>query len=185
MKDNDRGKTPNKANNNKIVDALLKNKYALIVVLAGIFLLLLPTGGGSGGAQQSAAPEPQPSSAQFSLAEQERRIAEALSRIDGAGEVTVVLTLRSSVEQVVAQDRRDFSRGEGSGEQSESTVIITTGSQQQSPVALKYIYPEFLGALVVAQGADNAAVRLELLSAVATLTGLGTDRITVTRMTTS
>ena len=183
MKDNDKSKAENKTDN-KIVNALLKNKYALLVVLAGIFLLLLPTGG-SGNEQQSAMPEPQPRSAQFSLAEQERRIAEALSQIDGAGEVTVVLTLRSSMEQVVAQDRRGSSRAEGSGEQSENTVIITTGSQQQSPVALKYIYPEYLGALVVAQGADNAAVRLELLSAVATLTGLGTDRITVTRMTTS
>ncbi|MCL2401112.1 MAG: stage III sporulation protein AG [Oscillospiraceae bacterium] len=176
-----------KSKNNKITDLLSKNKYVLIVVLAGVFLLLLPLGGGSGG--EAPLPETRQTNAvvsEFSLYEQERRIAYALSQIDGAGEVTVVLTLRSSGQRVLAQDIRSTGRSSGGDaentELTESTVIISAGSQQQSPVALKYIYPEYLGALIVAEGADNATVRLELMNAVASLTGLGTDRITVTRM---
>ena len=129
-------KNKENAKNNKVFDALLKNKYALIVVLAGILLLLIPSSG-SPPAVHNEAPE-------FSLYEQERRISETLSLIEGAGKVTVILALRPSVEQVLP--------------------------------------PEYLGALVVAEGADNAAVRLELLRAVAGLTGLGTDRITVAKM---
>jgi len=107
--------------------------------------------------------------------------------IDGAGEVTVVLTLRSSGEQVFAQDIRSSGRtqrgdtGEDIFELNETTVVISAGSQQQIPVSLKYIYPEYLGALIVAQGAGDATVRLELMQAVAGLTGLGMDRITVAR----
>jgi len=175
----------------KIIDALGKNKFALIVVLAGIFLLLLPTGGG-GGPSPAREPAPTPEREEvahfFSLAEQERRISEALSQIDGAGEVTVVLTLQSSGERVLATDTRSSNRaargdaGDVTTEMTETAVIVSAGSQHQSPVSLMYIYPEYLGALVVAQGADSAAVRLELLQAVAGLTGLSTDRITVTRM---
>jgi stage III sporulation protein AG len=177
-----------KSKNNKITDLLSKNKYVLIVVLAGVFLLLLPSGGGSGDSAEPASEARQTNAvvSEFSLVEQERRIAYALSQIDGAGEVTVVLTLRSSGQRVLAQDTRSSGRSTGGDtentELTESTVIISAGSQQQSPVALKYIYPEYLGALIVAEGADNASVRLELMNAVAGLTGLGADRITVTRM---
>ena len=37
------------------------------------------------------------------------------------------------------------------------------------------------GAVVVCEGADSAAVRLELTRAVSALTGLGTDRITIVK----
>jgi stage III sporulation protein AG len=47
---------------------------------------------------------------------------------------------------------------------------------------VKYVYPEFQGALVVAEGADDATVRLAITKAVAGLTGLGSDRITITKM---
>ena len=181
MKNKEAGKS------NKVLAALLKNKYALIVVLAGILLLVIPTGN-PGGAGESAASAPGAEIPEFSLGEQERRISEALSRIEGAGEVTVILTLKSSAEQILASDSRSASRepgggtGESSAENSESAVILSVGSQHQSAVPVKVIYPEYLGALVVAKGADNAAVRLELLRAVAGLTGLGTDKITVTKM---
>ena len=167
-------------NNNKILNLLGKNKYILLVVLVGIFLLLIPTG--VGGERQPPAATAPAEFSEFSVHEQEQRISDALSQIDGAGDVTVVLTLKSSGQRVFAQDIRTSNRGENSAETSENTVIISAGSQQQRPVTLKYIYPRYLGALVIAEGAGNAAVRLELLNAVAALTGLSTDRITITRM---
>ena len=44
------------------------------------------------------------------------------------------------------------------------------------------VYPQFQGALIVSEGADNAAVRWNIVSAVSSLTGLGTDKITVVKM---
>ena len=44
------------------------------------------------------------------------------------------------------------------------------------------IYPQFQGALIVSEGADNAQVRWSIVCAVSALTGLGSDKITVVKM---
>ena len=59
-----------------------------LAVLAGLFLLLLPRG------EKAAEPTAQDTVSAFDLAETESRLAETLSRIDGAGEVTVMLAVR-------------------------------------------------------------------------------------------
>ena len=166
---------------------ILKNKLVLIVIAVGIVFILLPTGGGSGGDTEPRAAE----TADFSLQEQERKIADALSKIDGAGRVSLVLTLKTGVEQVLATDSSGSSKltkgdaGENTVQTSETTVIVSSGSQTENPVTVKYIYPEFKGALVVSEGAGDANVRLELVKAVAGLTGLKSDKITVSKMKTS
>jgi len=150
-----------------------KNKYLLLVLLVGMLVILWPFGGGPREATTTAA-EPLEHHLAFSLAEKEARLARALSQIEGAGEVVVMLSLRTSLEQEVAVDEDPTGR--------RATVTISTGGGTQSEVTLRYRYPEFQGALVVSQGASNASVRLQLTQAVAALTGLGTDRITVMPM---
>lgn len=97
----------------------------------------------------------------------------ALSEINGVGEVTVVLTLRSSGEDVLAQDT-----SEGASTDRE-TVIVSTGSGTEEAVSVKTIYPEFQGALVVCDGAGSAGVKLEVLQAVSAITGLSSDQISI------
>lgn len=160
---------------------LLKNKYILLLVATGIVLMLFSSG--NSGDEQisdlSALTE-----TGFSVEELEVRIADALSKIEGAGKVRVVLTVRSSTEQVIAEDQESVERMNGDEIESESSVqtVIIDAGDGESPVTLKYIYPEFQGALVIAQGADSTSVRLALTEAVASLTGIGADRITVTKM---
>ena len=117
---------------------------------------------------------------EFSLAAEEKRIADALENIAGVGEVSVVLTLKSSVEQRVARDETTEYRtlSEGYELNSESSAVLFKGGDGEEPVVLKYLYPEYKGALIVA---DNigASLRLELTNAVAALTGLSTDKISV------
>ena len=164
---------------------ILKNKFVLIVIAVGLIFILLPTGGGSGGSPEPRATAEAPD---FSLREQEQKIAEALSKIDGAGRVSVVLTLKTGGEQVLATDSSGSSKrtkgetGEDTAQASETTVIVSAGGQTENPVTVKYIYPEFKGALIVAEGAGDATVRLELVQAVAGLTGLKSDKITVLKM---
>lgn len=152
--------------------ALGKHKYVLLVLLVGVLVILWPSSERQAGPQTTA--EEQAPRLTFSLAAEEQRIAAALSQIAGAGEVTVVLSLKTSLEQEVAVDEDASGRRE--------TVTISAGQGVQSEVTLRYRYPEFQGALVVSEGAHNASVRLQLTQAVAALTGLGTDRITVTVM---
>ena len=48
-------------------------------------------------------------------------------------------------------------------------------------VVTQEMYPQYRGALVVCEGGGNDAVRLQVISAVSALTGLGSDRIAVVR----
>ena len=108
----------------------------------------------------------------------ERRMEEALSRIEGAGEVSVVLTLRSGTRQVLAQDVSS-ARSQEDQEEDRTTVVVSAGSGREEAVALQQIYPQFQGALVVCAGGDDPAVQLKLVEAVSALTGLGSDKISI------
>jgi len=158
----------------QFVSLVGKNKYVLLVLLVGAAIILWP--GDQSPTERAPPPLAEGSEARlsFSLADEEQRIAAALTQIEGAGAVTVVLSLRTSLEQEVAVNEDASGRRE--------TVTISTGAGTQSEVTLRYRYPEFQGALVVSEGAEHASVRLQLTQAVAALTGLGTDRITVTQM---
>ena len=156
-------------------------RYVLIVVAAGVILLMLPDGDTNDGAETESPSYTQ----EFSLEEDERRIAAALEEIEGAGRVTVVLTLKTGTETVVAEDTQSTyvqDENEGRRESDVKTVIVSRGSSVEDPVVLKYIYPEYQGALVGAEGAGNAEIRLSLTKAVAGLTGLSSDAVNIVKM---
>ena len=110
----------------------------------------------------------------FSVEALEERLALALSRIEGAGEVSVILTVDSGMERVLATDRTQ-EQADGGVSIQEETVILSTDAGEEA-VLVTQRYPTFQGALVVCPGGDDPSVRLVLTQAVAALTGLGTDR---------
>ncbi|MBQ2925795.1 MAG: stage III sporulation protein AG [Ruminiclostridium sp.] len=148
--------------------SLEKHRLVWLVILAGLILLLLPSG------KEMPQPEPQTVQAGFDLTAMEERLARALSRIDGAGEVTVVLTVRDGPRQVLAQDSR-----EDQGET--ETVVISRGSSTQETVTVQELYPSYQGALLVCPGGDDPSVRLKLTEATSALTGLGADKISISK----
>ena len=149
-------------------------KYVLLVIAAGILLLLWPSGDGKQKPDTSVQTETRED---FDLEALEEKLSRTLSQVEGAGQVTVVLTLRSGVEQVPLTDR-STSTGERGSSVEEKTVVINTGSGQQAAVRVERC-PAFQGAVVVCPGGDRAEVRLLLTQAVSSLTGLGADKITV------
>lgn len=157
----------------KFTKLLKKNQYVLIVLIVGLIILLLPSGNSDrdSGTGDSVDTTQTGSALEFSIEGQEEKMARALSEIEGAGNVTVVLTLKTTMEQEVAVDE------DGSG--GRETVTVSTGSGTESPVTVKYYYPEYRGALIVAEGAGNSKVKLEITEAVSALTGLGADKISV------
>lgn len=168
----------------KTAEVLRKNKYVLLVLLAGVVLLLLPTGSGKEERTESVAEE----SAGFSLKETEERLEAILGKIDGAGEVSVFLAVRSDAERVIASDRETGESMRDSGtsteqEKNESTsTVILSSDGDDTVVTLKYIYPEFTGAVVVCEGADKSSVKLNITEAVKAATGLTAEKITVVKM---
>ena len=139
----------------------MKYRYVLLVALAGLALMLLPAG--------SEEAEPAPTvDEEVSL---ESRLESILSRIDGAGEVKVLLT----------EDRGGEVFYQTEGEDGK-TVLISGADRSESGLVRTTQPPSYRGAVVVCRGADSAAVRLAVVEAVANATGLGTDRITVLKM---
>ena len=116
----------------------------------------------------------------FSLVETEQRMEEILSRIDGAGKLQLMLTLKTGSNLQLAENKDETTDSDETRTQRE-TVTISRGSGYEDIVITQQIYPVYQGALVVCQGADKASVRLALTEAVAALTGLSSDRITVAK----
>ncbi len=157
----------------KVWKLLEKYKYVLIVLAAGLVLLLWPTGE----KERPQAAAGRGEWGEFDLAALEEKLSQTLSQVEGAGKVTVALTVKSGMEQVPVTDRSTSVTERGNSLE-EKTVVIGTGSGQEVAVRVQRC-PEFLGAVVVCQGGGRADVRLLLTQAVSALTGLGADRITV------
>ena len=154
--------------------ALDRYKFVLIIIVVGIILLLWPAGEREQNAETGGTPDVRET---FDLEALEEKLSKTLSKVEGAGEVTVTLTVKSGMEQVLASDRTTSVSERGSSVE-EETVLVATGNGQET-VLLTQKYPTFQGALVVCEGGGNAEIRLLLTQAVSALTGLGADRITV------
>lgn len=162
----------------KLRELLGKYKLALLVLAAGVLLLLWPGASAGAGSARSSRTEQTAPGPEFDLAALEAKLARVLSRIDGAGEVTVALTVKDGVEQVYAADG-SWSQDANGREERKETVVISTGSGTEEVVPVQQRYPAFQGAVVVCEGGGSAEIRLLVTQAVAALTGLGADRISV------
>ena len=152
-------------------------KYAALVVLIGAGLLLWPSGkGGTEAAlrQQSSTEETQDIQVQME---------DILGTISGVGQVKVMLTVDSDGERQLAQDTELTYSGsvESPEDYSRRSETVLTDGEGDGTVVTRTLYPTYRGALVVCQGGDRADVRLAVTEAVASLTGLSVDRITVAK----
>ena len=155
-------------------------KYAALILLVGAGLLLWPAG--SGATAQTGQNE---ASQVYAAAENlQSEMEEILGQIQGVGTVRVLLTMDTDGERQLAQNTElQYSGSTAAPEdysRSSQTVLVDDGSAE-APVVTRTVYPTYRGALVVCQGGDRADVKLAVTEAVAALTGLSTDRITVVK----
>ena len=148
-----------------------KYRYVLLVVLAGLFLMALPDGKNTKAAPEPAAAETEPRQ------DLQTGLEEILSQIQGAGRVRVLLTQREGERTVYQTDEDSTSSGIRS-----DTVLLNGSDRSQTGLVQQVNPPTYLGAVIVCQGADSASVRLAIVSAVGSVTGLSTDKITVLKM---
>jgi len=148
-------------------------KYVLAVAGLGALLLLWPDA-------EKEAGEPARPEESFSVESMERQLEDILGRIDGAGEVSVMLTVRTGMERILAED--GTVRPDG---QTRETVVVSTGGGKQEAVLLTQRYPTFQGALVVCTGGEDAGVKLLITQAVSALTGLSSGHISVQKACTN
>lgn len=159
----------------KVAKFFKQYKFVLLIIVVGIFLLMLPSG-----REQNSSAESNAASMgemEFSVAEFELKVGEMLSKVEGAGKVHVILTVRTGTERVLATNY-ETRKGEREEEQNEEIVIVSTDFGEE-PVLIKQNYPTFQGALLICQGGDNPEVQLQLIRALSALTGLSSGRIVV------
>ena len=104
-----------------------------------------------------------------------------LGEISGAGEVSVLLT-QSAGEETIYQTDENTSVQENGNSSHNQTVLVSGSGREETGLVRKVKAPTYFGAVVVCQGADNASVRLAVVEAVRSATGLSTDRISVLKM---
>ena len=149
-----------------------KYRYAGFVLLLGVCLMCLPN---------TSSDEPQPEQAQqIPQSDLQIQLEDILSKIDGAGEVCVLLSMQEGVSYQYQQDLQSDTTSDSVQMQSQTVFSRENGSEL--PVVAKTIYPSYRGAVVVCEGADRAAVQLAIVRVVSNLTGLGSDHIAVIKM---
>lgn len=150
-----------------------KYRWAGLVLAVGLLLMCFP---------QDQKNEPVPVKQEVPQeASLQQSLEEILSKLDGAGKVKVLLSI-STGERYHYQTDEDLNRQESSTDQRKETVIVTSKNREEQGLLHRTDPPTYLGALVLCQGADSAQVRLAVVDAVSTITGLGADQISVLKM---
>ena len=152
-------------------------KYAAMVALIGAGLLLWPSG--NGGTEKTLRQQ----SGTEEVRDIQEEMEDILGTMSGVGQVKVMLTVDSDGERQLAQDTELTYSGSAAAPEDysrRSETVLTDGGGDGT-VVTRTLYPTYRGALVVCQGGDRADVRLTVTEAVASLTGLSADRITVAK----
>lgn len=183
----------------KLKDKFLKDNKKLLENLTVIFLigLILLIGAST---FSKPCPSNESDNKELVLAEKqnedyakrlERDLKSILSKIEGVGNVEVLITLNSDEEVVAAMDvvqsstttnEKDSNGTVREVVQTESNNKIVTSqnpSGQNAPIVLKRLMPEIRGVIVVADGAKDPRLRYEISSAVQTALGIPAYKVRV------
>ena len=102
------------------------------------------------------------------------KIENICSKVRGAGEVSVAVTLDGSFKSVLVQNMHS-----DEGTNKREYVLVGSGSSE-SAVTIGYTPPEILGIGIVCDGGDSAAVRREIIELVSAAFDIPTNKIYVT-----
>lgn len=153
----------------------MRYRFFMLILLLGIVLMLMPSGN-----KETKAPTLPAVSAP---AEQDlqTQLTALLSRLSGAGEVQVLLSVASG-EEIFYQCNENSSSSDSSSSMNSQTVVITDSGRNQKGVVRQINPPVYQGAVILCQGADDPKVRLSIVQAVSSAAGLPTHRISVLKM---
>lgn len=159
----------------KGISLIKKYKFVVLILLIGIVLMLLPAANTN---NESNTPAVQ---SQPVFNDPTEELQNLLAQIKGAGKVRLMLTVSGGEKYIYQADRDETVSGETSTVRVE-TIILTDSNRNQGGMVQQILAPQYRGAVVVCQGADDPKVKLAIMEAVKNMTGLGYDRISVLKM---
>ena len=171
-----------------------KKRQLLILLLVGILLMVivLPVPDGREGSEEKgiqAAGEMADTSDYEAYLEE--KTARTLQYVEGVGEGTVMITLKSSAQKLIEKDQQSSSQTTEEEDSqggtrtsndisSDRTSIYEQNSDgSQSPYVSKELLPEIEGVVVIADGGDNAVVVQNITEAVQALFGVEAHKIKI------
>ena len=163
---------PNRFSN--VIETIKNSKavqYGLVIILAVIAFLILC--GGFGTDNKSVQTNLTTENYVTSL---EERLSNALSKVEGAGKVSVVITVESGMETVLASEI--ITNQTSSGKEVIETPILVNGKT----VVLKELYPKISGVLIVAEGVGNISVFNRIQQAAVSLLDINVNQIEILTM---
>ena len=159
-----------------IAKFLKRYQWAILIVAIGLLMIILPNG--EKNVQESIPSQEEPIQESNAL---QNQLEQLLSQLDGAGKVRVLLT-ESIGQQFIYQTDQNKNFTNESEDHRSDTVIISATDRSETGLLKRIDPPQYLGAIVLCQGANNASVRLAIVDAVGTATGLRSDKISVWKM---
>ena len=102
----------------------------------------------------------------------ENKLKSCLTKVKGAGKVDVIISVSSSMESVVASKTV-----ESGGKITEEPITVSG-----KPFVIKEAYPEITGVIVVAEGAANISVKVDLMNACTTFLSISEDKVRILSM---
>ena len=180
-------------------------KRLVIIMLCGVALLILTFLGEGDNKDIMSVYEPattpkseniggeESASMEEYIDDMERKVEEQLSKVEGVGDVEVMITLKASSEKIILKDENESveiidetdssggSRDNESSTRSEESVLID-GENGSKPYTVKETAPYIQGVVVVASGGDEARIKQEIIDAIQVLFDIEVHKIKVMKM---
>lgn len=103
----------------------------------------------------------------------ENKLTQALSKVDGVGNVTVKISLGGTIEKVYVTNETVT---ETSSNKTIKTENVLVGGQL---VENGEVYPDIIGILIVSSGAKNITVRQNIMDAVVTFLNVDSSKVII------
>ena len=162
----------------KLEPIIGKYKYAILILVIGIVLMMIPStiwGGSKTEPEQSAVSDTGANS------DIKAELENILSCVTGAGKVKVMLKESSGAETIYQTDE-DHTLSDNSTTTRTNVITISDDNRGEAGLIRQINPPQYMGAIVLCQGADEPSVKLAIVDAVSKITGLGADKIAVLKM---
>ncbi len=118
----------------------------------------------------------------------ERKLVTILSKLNGVGKVSVMVTLENSIEKITAANttkttentvENDSEGGTREVHREDITTQVVTRGNDGSLLVVKEIKPTVQGVIVVAEGANDPEIKEMLYDAVKTVLGIKGNKVQV------
>lgn len=111
----------------------------------------------------------------------EKELKEIISKIDGVGEVSLMLTLDGTTEYVYAEDvdTQTDENSTGKSDKYKNEVIIVDSDGNETALVKKIIEPKVKGVVIVCTGGGNIEIKERVIKAVSSALNISTNNICV------